>query len=162
MTRTKASTLVALGAAGAVVVFFVQLALAAASLPKFRPEYALALTLLAIAAVVIALAVPIRRATRATTPRTRVDPFHATRVVVLAKASSLAGALLTGAAVGLLVELLIRSGGPGSDILFRSIAVLVGSIAVLVAGLVGEYLCTVPPDDDEPRGGQPVPGSLDR
>jgi hypothetical protein len=115
--------------------------------------------MLFIAGITIALAVPIRRATRATVP-TRIDPFHATRVVVFAKASSIAGALLTGAAVGLLTELLIRSGGLNTDSLLRSLAVLGGAIAVLIAGLVGEFLCTVPPEDDD-RNAPPLPGSLE-
>jgi hypothetical protein len=159
MRRTRVSTLLVLGAAGAAAGFLVQIALAAAGLPKFRPEYTMALSLLFIAGIVIALALPIRRATRGTV-RARIDPFHATRVVLLAKASSLAGALLTGVGIGLLVELLTRSGGLNSDSLLRSLAAFGAAIAVLVAGLVGEYLCTVPPsqDGDEP---EPSPGSVE-
>jgi MFS family permease len=148
MTRTRVSTLAALLAFGAAAGFFLQVALAAASLPKFRPEYTLALSLLFIAGIVIALALPIRRATRAEV-RTRIDPFHATRVVLFAKASSIAGALLSGAAAGLLAELLFRSGGLNTDSLLRSLAVLAGAIALLVAGLVGEWWCTVPPRDED-------------
>lgn len=148
MTRTKASTLVVLASIGGGVGFLVQFALAAAGLQRYRPEYTLALSLLFLAAVVIALAVPIRRATRGAV-RTHIDPFHATRVVLFAKASSIAGALLTGAAVGLLAEVLVRSGGVNSDSLVRTLAVLGGAIALLVAGLVGEWLCTVPPPDDD-------------
>lgn len=148
MTRTKASTLVILAAIAAGAGFLVQVALASGGLQRYRPEYALALSLLFLAGIVIALAVPIRRATRGTT-RTRIDPFHATRVVLFAKASSIAGALLTGAAAGLLAEVLVRSGGVNTDSLLRTLAVLVGSIALLVAGLVGEWLCTVPPSDDD-------------
>lgn len=159
MRRTRASSLVALAAIGAGGGFLVQIALAAAGFPKFRPEYTMALSLLFIAGIVIALALPIRQATRGTR-RTRIDPFHATRVVLLAKASSLAGALLTGVGVGLLVELLTRSGGLNTDTLLRSLAVLGAAGALLVAGLVGEYLCTVPPpqDGDEPA---PAPGSVE-
>lgn len=159
MTRTRVSTLVILAAVGGAAGFLVQIALAAGSLPKYQPEYTLALSLVFIAGIAIALAVPIRRATRATVP-TRIDPFHATRVVLFAKASSLAGALLTGAAVGLLAELLTRSGGLNTDSLLRSLAVLGGAIAVLIAGMVSEFLCTVPPDDDD-RDASPLPTSLE-
>lgn len=159
MTRTRVSTLLVLIFVGAAAGFLVQTALAAASLPKYQPEYALALSLLFIAGIAIALAVPIHQATRASVP-TRIDPFHATRVVLFAKASSIAGALLTGAAVGLLAELVTRSGGLNTDALLRSLAVLGGAIAVLVAGLVSEFLCTVPPDDDDRGAGSP-PGSLE-
>jgi hypothetical protein len=148
MTRTKASTLVILAAIAAGAGFLVQVALASGGLQRYRPEYALALSLIFLAGIVIALAVPIRRATRATV-RTRIDPFHATRVVLFAKASSIAGALLTGAAAGLLAEVLVRSGGVNTDSLLRTLAVLVGAVALLVAGLVGEWLCTVPPSDDD-------------
>ncbi len=148
MTRTKASTLVILAAIAAGAGFLVQVALASGGLQRYRPEYALALSLIFLAGIVIALAVPIRRATRATV-RTRIDPFHATRVVLFAKASSIAGALLTGAAAGLLAEVLVRSGGVNTDSLLRTLAVLVGAVVLLVAGLVGEWLCTVPPSDDD-------------
>ncbi len=159
MKRTRASSLVVLAAIGAGGGFLAQVALAAAGFPKFRPEYTMALSLLFIGGIVIALALPIRQATRGAV-RTRIDPFHATRVVLLAKASSLAGALLAGAGAGLLVELLTRSGGLNTDALLRSLAVLGAAVALLVAGLVGEYLCTVPPsqDGDEP---EPAPGSVE-
>ena len=160
MTRTRVSTLVVFVAVGAAAGFLAQVALAAGSLPKYQPEFTLALSLLFIAGIAIALAVPIRRATRATVP-TRIDPFHATRVVLFAKASRIVGALLTGGAVGLLAELVTRSGGLNSDSLLRSLAVLGGAITVLVAGLVSEFLCTVPPDDDD-RDAEPLPGSLER
>lgn len=160
MTRTRVSTLVIFVAVGAAAGFLMQFALAAGSLPKYQPEYTLALSLLFIAGIAIALAVPIRRATQGKVP-TRIDPFHATRVVLFAKASSIVGALLTGGAIGLLAELVARSGGLNTDSLLRSLAVLGGAIAVLIAGLVSEFLCTVPPDDDD-RDAEPLPGSLER
>ncbi len=148
MRRTRASSLVILAATGAGLGFLMQVALASGGLQRYRPEYVLALSLLFLAGIVIALALPIRRATRGKV-RARIDPFHATRVVLFAKASSLAGALLTGAAAGLLAEVLVRSGGINTDSLLRTIAVLAGAVALLVAGLVGEWLCTVPPGDDD-------------
>ena len=159
MTRTRVSTLVALVAIGAGAGFLIQVALGAAGLPKYRPDLPLALSLVFIAGIVIALALPIRRATRAEV-RMRVDPFHATRVVLLAKASSLGGAVLTGGGIGLLVELLTRSGGLNTDSLLRTLAALGGAIAVVVAGLVGEWLCTVPSRDDD-GDLDAAPGSLE-
>jgi len=155
MTRTKVSTVIALILVGAVAGFLVQISLAAASSPKFRPEYTLALSLVFIAGVVILLAVPIRQATRGAV-RTRIDPFHATRVVLLAKASSIAGGLLTGAALGLVLELLVRSGGLNTDTLLRTLAALGGAIALLAAGLVGEFFCTAPPPPEDPDLDRPA------
>lgn len=157
MGRISASLLVVLAAVGAVGGFLVQLALGAVGLQKLLPELTLAVTLVLIAIVVVALAVPIRRATHAKVRRP-VDPFYATRVVLLAKASATAGALLSGAAAGLLVELFVRPVS-APEALWRMIAMLVASIVVLVAGLVAEALCVVPPDDDDekrPSAGAPA------
>lgn len=154
MTRTRLSRLVALAAAGAIAGLLGQLGLGALGLSKLIPAPSLAVTLVLVAAVVVALAVPVRRATRGPVRR-RVDPFYATRVVVLAKASAVAGALLAGAGAGMLVELLVR---PVStpDAVWRTGAMLAAAGVMLVAGLVAESMCTVPPGDDEgdPPGGE--------
>ena len=157
MTRTKPITLVVLAILGTIAGVLLQSLLAAMSQPKLRPEYTLAITLVLIGAAAVALAVPVRRATRGN-PAHRVDPFYATRVVVLAKASALGGALLAGVGLGLVIELVLRSGAPGTDAYLRVISVLAGGIAVLVGGLVAEYLCTVPKDaDDDPDAGPAAP-----
>jgi Protein of unknown function (DUF3180) len=158
--RTAPTTVIAVLLVGAAVGFLLQLALATASLPKLRPEYTLVVTLFLVAVLVIGVAIPVRRSTRGTRPMP-VDPFYATRVVILAKASGIAGALLTGGSAGLLIELLIRSGSPSGDSFLRVVLTLASSVAVLVAGLVAEWLCTVPPVDDD-REGEPDPtGSVD-
>ena len=153
MKRTRPTTLVVLALIGGVGGFLLQLALASGSQPTMRPEYTLAVTLVFIAIVVIALAVPIRRATRGTVRR-QIDPFYATRVVVLAKASSLGGALLAGVAAGFAIELLVRAGAPVADSYARALVMLGASLVLMIAGLVAEHLCTVPPDDD-PHGAGP-------
>ena len=160
MTRTRPTTLVALVVVGLVGAYLLQQLLAATGLAKFRPEYSLALSLAFIAAIIITLAVPIRRATRSERPRP-IDPFYATRVVLLAKASSLTGALLTGAGAGFALELLSRSGGLDTGSLLRALAMLGASIVLLAAGLLAEWFCTVPPSDDDPSEPQLDPGSVE-
>lgn len=160
MSRTRATTLVAIAVLGTVGAYLLQLGLAATGSAKFQPEFSLALSLLFIAAIVLTLAVPVRRATHGHPPR-RIDPFYATRVVLLAKASSLTGALLTGAGAGFAIELLARSGEPGTGALLRALAVLGGAAALLVAGLVAEWFCTVPPADDEPADPDLDAGSVE-
>ena len=156
MRRTRPTTILSLFLSGAVAGFLVQLVLAAASQPKLRPEYALAITLLFIAVLIVALAVPVRRATRAAVRR-HIDPFYATRVVVLAKASSIVGALMTGIAAGFLFELLVRAGSPSTDNFVRALVTLAASVALLAGGLIAEHLCTVPPDDEHGNGPQGAP-----
>lgn len=92
-------------------------------------------------------------------PGTRpVQPLVAARAVLLAKASSLAGAIMTGAWAGLLAHVLPIAGdvtAAGSD----SLAGAVGIVCSL--GLVGgalwlEHCCRTPDDPgDEPNGHSP-------
>lgn len=156
MTRSTPGPLIAIGIIGLVIGVLLQLGLAAMNMPKLRPEFSLAITLVLIGAAVVSLAVPVRRATRGN-PAHRVDPFYATRVVVLAKASALGGALISGVGLGFVVELAIRSGEPGADAYLRVLSVLGGGIALLAGGLVAEFLCTIPKsDDDDPDVGPPA------
>jgi hypothetical protein len=159
MKHTSPALLFALALFGGAAGFGLQTILAAMGMPKVRPEYTLALSLVLIAVLLVLLAVPVRRAVRSAggPVRRRVDPFYATRVVLLAKAGSIAGALLSGASVGLLVDLLLR-GSPNSDTLTRILVDLAGGVLLLAGGLVAEYLCRVPPrdeDEDDRHGGEP-------
>jgi hypothetical protein len=154
--RSTPGPLIVIGVIGTVIGILVQVGLAAMNLAKLRPEYSLALTLLLVGAAAIALAVPVRRSTRGN-PLNRVDPFYATRVVALAKAAAVGGALVAGVGLGFVLELALRSGGPGADAYLRAFSVLAGGGALLVGGLVAEFLCTVPPTDDEdPDAGPPT------
>ncbi len=148
MKRTRPATLVLLAVIGTVVGFLLQIALAAASAPKFRPEFTLGITLALIGFVVVVLAIPVYRATHGPLRRP-VDSFYATRVVVLGKASGLAGALLSGLGLGLAIELLIHSGTTTSDTLLRVLAALGGAVLLLAGGLIAEFLCRVPPQDED-------------
>ncbi|MFC5502090.1 DUF3180 domain-containing protein [Lysinimonas soli] len=148
MKHTRPGPLVALGVIGTVLGFLSQLALAAAGLPKVRPEYSFAITLAAIAVLIVVLAVPVYRATHGPVRR-RIDAFYAMRVVVLAKASSLTGALLSGVGLGFTIDLLIRSNSTTADFVLRILASFGAAILLLVAGLVAEFLCRVPPQNDE-------------
>jgi len=148
MTRTRPATLVLLAVIGTVVGFLLQIALAAASAPKFRPEFTFGATLALIGILVVVLAVPVYRATHGPL-RHPVDSFYATRVVVLGKASSLTGALLSGLGIGLAIELLIHSGSTTVETLLRVLAALGGAVLLLAGGLVAEFLCRVPPQDDD-------------
>jgi hypothetical protein len=155
VTRTKPLTLIIAAAIGIAAGLVLQSLLAAMSQPKLRPEYTLAVTVVLIGVAAVLLALPVRRATRGN-PAHRVDPFYATRVVVLAKASAIAGALLSGAGAGLLLELVARSGEPGAEMFLRAASVAAGGVVLLIAGLVAEWLCTVPKDADDDPGTGPT------
>jgi hypothetical protein len=150
VTRTRPLHLVLLVLLGAAALWFVQIALAAAGRPVVIPPYTLGVALLLIGVIVVAMAWPVWRVTRKL-PGARVDPFYATRVVMLAKASSLGGALLAGSGVGLILYFVSRSVLQVGSITMAAVAAG-GAVLLLVAGLVAEHMCTIPPDDDEQRG----------
>lgn len=150
MKHTHAGTLIGLALAGAVIGFLLELTLAAASIAVLVPPASLPITLVAIGAIVIAFAVPIRKATHGTATR-RIDPFRAMRVAVLAKACSLSGGLLAGTGLGILVYLLSRSVLPASSAIGLAVVAMIGGAILLAAGLVAERMCTLPPSDDDEK-----------
>jgi hypothetical protein len=159
MTRTKPLHLVLLAALGATLAWFLQTALVASGNAVVIPPVTLAFALALIGAIVIVMALPVRKVARRV-EGARVDPFYATRVVMLAKASSLSGSLLAGAGLGIAAYLVTRSVIPGVGSVAMALASVAGAIVLLVAGLVAEYMCTLPPDDDDPREGRPDPRGL--
>ncbi len=148
MKRTGPITLVLCAVSGAIVAGLVQVALASAGRPVVVVPFTLALALIAIGAIVVALAWPIRRMTKGSGSGP-VDPFFATRVVMLAKASSISGSLVSGVAIGMLGYLLSRSVVPGAASTTPAIAALVGALALMTCGLVAEAMCRIPPRDDD-------------
>ncbi|MEJ1230738.1 MAG: DUF3180 domain-containing protein [Galbitalea sp.] len=156
MTRTKPFVLVLLALVGAGIGWLLQTALAASGTAVVSPPLTLALTLAVIGVLVILFALPVRRAVRHR-ERHRVDPFYATRVVVLAKASSIAGSLLFGATVSIVGYLLTRSVIAGVGSIFTSGVAVLGSVVLLVCGLVAENMCSIPPDDNDKGEKDPAP-----
>jgi hypothetical protein len=154
VTRTKPLHLVLLALLGGGVLWFTETALAASGRPVLIPPFTLGVALLLIGVIIVMMALPVRRVSRGV-PNARVDPFYATRVVMLAKASSLGGALLAGAGLGVALYLLSRSVLPGVGSVTMAFATTVGAVLLLVAGLVAEHMCTIPPEDDDKRDGTP-------
>ncbi|MGL4339616.1 MAG: DUF3180 family protein [Rhodoglobus sp.] len=151
MTRTRPLTLLLLAVLGGVLLWFVELALASSGRAVLIPPITLGVALLGIGLIVVVMALPVRRVSKRLA-NARVDPFYATRVLMLAKASSLSGALLGGGGVGIVCYLLSRSVLPTSGAVIMSISTVVGALLLLVAGLLAEQMCAIPPDDDKPGG----------
>jgi hypothetical protein len=146
--RTSIPLILALVLAGAVVGWLGQLALTASSAPTLTPPITLVVALFGIAAIVLALGWPIRQMLRGKRNRP-VDPFFAMRVLVFAKASTLTGALLTGAGLGLTLYGLTRLLAPVLPGLWFDLLTLAGAVAMLAAGMVVETWCRIPPEDRE-------------
>lgn len=153
MRRTNIWVLVLLAAIGGVGGALLEAGLTSAGRAIILPPLTLALALALIGGIVISLAVPIRRLTRGKA-KGPIDPYYATRVLVLAKASALTGGLLTGFGIGILVYLLTRSIVPLGSI-GSAVVTVVGAGVLLAGGLIAEHMCTIPPsdgDDDDDQG----------
>lgn len=148
MKRTRLSTVLSVLFVAAVAGFALDAALTSTLHPILVPAFTLGLALLAIAAIVISLAVPVFRVARGRT-REPIDAYYATRVVLIAKACSIAGAIFGGGTGGLLIYMLSRPVAVSAGSLVPTIIGVVGGVALMVAGLVAEHMCTVPPDDDK-------------
>lgn len=154
MTRTRPSLLLALGLAGAIVGWFLEVVLVASGRPAVIPPITLGAAVGLIGILIVLLALPIHRVVRKV-PGAQVDPFYATRIVLLAKASSMAGALVSGLAVAILAFLLSRSVLPAVGSISMAVVTTVGAIVLLAGGLIAEKMCTLPPDDDGTK--EPTP-----
>jgi len=150
VTPTRARDLAGAGAVAAVLVNLL-LQLSYGDVPTL-PQLA-GTTLLAVAVVEVVLGTSLRARIRQR-PRTRpVQALAAARAVVLAKASSLAGAITGGAWLGVLSYVLpLRSQlqSAASDTVSASIGVVCAG-ALVAAGLWLEYCCRAPDDPDPDR-----------
>ncbi|MEV1286014.1 DUF3180 domain-containing protein [Micromonospora sp. NPDC049679] len=90
--------------------------------------------------------------------RDPVDPLAVARFVVLAKASSLVGAIFAGFYAGLLVWLVIEATNAASNDIPATASGLIASLALVGAALWLERSCRVPqrPDDENKGPDEPV------
>lgn len=147
MSRTNPATLVLIALASGVIGWATQIFLVSTGRSMILPPVSLTVVLVLIGVVLISFAVPVYRTARGTAAQP-VDPFYATRVVVLAKASSVGGALFVGGAASILAFVLTRPVVPAVGSIAVTVAAVVGAVVLLVAGLVAERMCTLPPDDE--------------
>jgi hypothetical protein len=155
--RTGPGILIAATVVSGIVGFVLDGALSASGRPTFAPAVTLPILLVLLGVLVVALAVPIARATRGRT-QAPVNPFRAVRIAVLAKASSIVGAVVGGFAAGLLAFLLTRPVTPSVGSMGAIIATAVCGGVLVAAGLVAEQLCTIRKDDDDEQPGGDSPG----
>lgn len=150
MKPTRASTLISVAFVAAVGGFAVDAVLASRQAPTLLLSVPLGATLALIGVTVVLMARPVRQHVRGGVTRQRaVDPLYATRVVVLAKASSLAGVLFGGFALGLVVFHLSRTVLPSLGSLVPNLLAVGGGLVLTVCALVAERMCTVRPGDDD-------------
>lgn len=148
MRRTHPSSLIACAIGGAVLGYLGDLLVVSTGGNALVPPLSLPITLVGVAAIVLILAWPVRRAVTGASKQ-RIDPFRAMRIAVLAKASSLAGGLVFGLGVGIALFLLTRTVVPSAGTVWLAVATAIGAALLLAAGLIAEWFCTLPPDDPD-------------
>ncbi|WP_237199657.1 DUF3180 domain-containing protein [Rothia nasimurium] len=83
-----------------------------------------------------------------------MNPLMAARVAVFAQALALTGALVTGWQVAILVyQLGLLTSRASAQPLVESSVALAGGLVMLVAGIVAENWCKIPPGDEDAGGG---------
>ena len=160
MKRTTPGVLLIAAGIGIAVGFVVDQLLTAGGRSTFTPAVTLPILLVGLGVIVVVLAWQIHRATRSTIA-SRVDPFRAMRIAMLAKASSIVGAALGGLALGLILFLLTRPVVPSVGSMAPTIATAVCGAVLVAAGLLAEHLCTIRKDDDDEQPGGADPGLAD-
>lgn len=147
VTPTKVTTILTVALVGIVIGALVEFALSATGHPVIILPISLALVLAVLGGIIVSLAIPIRRMIK--NPKApKVDPLFATRILMLAKACSITGALLAGVGVGAVGYLLTRS-FISAGAAWQTAATILGASVLLAGGLVAEHFCKVPPSDDK-------------
>lgn len=144
MTHTRPVTIVIVAIIGGVGSWALEGVLSALGEPAIVPPWSWGFGLTLLGVLVVAVAWPIRQRLQSTSQGNLLDPFYATRVVLLAKSTAVAGALFLGAAVGIGVFFLTRP-VVAEDTLWSSAGALIGAILLMGSGLLAERWCTLPP-----------------
>lgn len=117
---------------------------------------AVIVVLLLAAALVTGLGLRIRRWIKR---GEHIDPIGATRTLVLGQAAGIAGALQAGYCAGQILVSIPRLPAPEPQlVLTTAVAALVAALALAVAGLLAQWCCRIPPEDDDatpPRDAHP-------
>jgi hypothetical protein len=150
MRFTRARDLAAAGVFTAVLVYL-GIRLLYGQLPPL-PTFA-GITLLVLAVVEAALGVSLRNRIRDPNGGRPLQPLTAARAVALAKASSLLGAIMLGAWLGVLAYVLPRQAeiAAAADDLPSAIIGAICSAVLIGAALWLEHCCRTPHDQDQQR-----------
>ena len=156
MKPTKIFTLIGWVVPGATVGYlFARVATANGAQVPVAPVN-LILTLAAISIILLGFALPMVRYRRAlaeqlknpAAPRPkRLNPFYAVRLVALAKATAIAGALFVGWQLGVIWFQISSPVTPGS--VWQNVAALIAAKIMVIVALIIERICRLPQDSSE-------------
>ena len=159
MKTTRVGSLFGLAVIAGLVSYLAEALLVRLGEPQFIPPTTLGVALSFIGVIIPVMAWPIRKLTKAKDPGSRpaaVDPFYATRVLLLAKAGSLTGAVLAGVGSGIAVFVLTRTALAPTPLVLTLISVI-GGVVLSVGSVLAERWCQIPPADaDGVEEGEPA------
>lgn len=159
--QTKPLAIIAAAAIGAAIGLVVQFGLSGRGAPPLVPPLSLAAMLVLIAAVLLTLGIRLRR--NVVKRPGAINPFHAVRLLVTARAAQLVGGLLGGFGGGLALSLLGRTVPAPTGTWVPMVLALAGGVILVVCAAITEHLCRVPPGDgDAPEVEDPEPGPADQ
>lgn len=142
--RTSPLVVSAFVVTGAGIGLLLQLVRSTRGQSPLVPPFSLSLTLLMLGAVLLVLAISLRRAVTRKSGKP-VNPFLAVRLLAGARAGQFVGALFGGFGAGLVLQLLSRSVMPPASTWVPMIVVIGAGIVLIVCAAVAESLCRVPP-----------------
>lgn len=148
---------VAVAATG--VTWLVQQLLAMLGAARLLLPWTIPIVLVALAGLVVRLSLPIRARTLGKR-KSRIDPFYAMRVLALARACIITGAVCMGLGGGTLLFLYLLPAGQGNAETWSAWGTVVGGLIAVVGGIIAEQCCKLPPEDDDEtasRSKTPVP-----
>jgi hypothetical protein len=151
MKTTRVGSLIGLAVIAGLVSYLAEALLVSQGEPQFIPPITLGVALFFIGVIIPVMAWPIRKTTRAKddSPKSApVDPFYATRVLLLAKAGALTGAVLAGVGLGIVVFVVTRVVLASTPLVLTLISVI-GGVVLSVGGVIAERWCQIPPTDAE-------------
>lgn len=132
----------------------VQHLMAALGTPRLALPWSIPIVLVVLAIVVVILSLPIRAQMKGKR-KARVDPFHALRVLALARACIITGAVCMGLGLGTALYLYLLPAGQGGGETSSAFGTLVGGAIAVTGGIIAEQFCKLPPEDDEGTKAKP-------
>ncbi|KAM9862943.1 hypothetical protein ACI1US_01183 [Leucobacter sp. BZR 635] len=154
LQRLNPLHLLGTAAVAAAVALFIQAWLSSRGRPSLVLPYSMAVTLVALAILLIVLGLRLR--THVAKGIGAVNPFHAVRLLATARAGQIVGATFAGFGGGLLLSLLGRSVPAPVPTWLPMLVTGLAAIALLVCAIITEHLCRVPPGGED--DGEADPG----
>lgn len=107
-----------------------------------------------IAATVLFLGLRVRRWVRT---GEHFDPIGATRTLALGQAAALVGAMQAGYFTAQIITVFDSWPAPDAqDVTYRAISAMIAAAALVTAGLIAQWSCRVPPEEDDPTNSAPT------